>query len=159
LSGAYFADVSIEVNGVPSDLGGVTLAEAAPGIFTRDSSGKGQAACLNQDYSANSDSKPAAKGSVIMLYLTGEGQTAPAGTDGLIATNPKQLPAPLAKVTATIDGQTADVQYAGGAQGMVAGLMQVNVKIPDAARSGSAIPVVVQVGNAKSADAVTVAIQ
>jgi uncharacterized protein (TIGR03437 family) len=36
---------------------------AEPGLFTADGTGKGQGAILNQDYSVNSASKPAAAGS------------------------------------------------------------------------------------------------
>ncbi|HEV2446215.1 MAG TPA: IPT/TIG domain-containing protein, partial [Candidatus Sulfopaludibacter sp.] len=59
------------------------VASAAPGIFTADLSGKGQAAALNQDYSYNGPSKPAKAGGYIFLYLTGGGQTSPPGTDGM----------------------------------------------------------------------------
>ena len=44
-----------------------------------DSSGQGQAAALNQDGALNSAENPAAAGSVVVLYGTGEGQTDPPG--------------------------------------------------------------------------------
>jgi len=44
-------------------------------------------------------------------------------------------------VTCTIGGSNAPVQYAGGAPGLVAGLMQVNVQIPAGIQAGSAVPV------------------
>ena len=49
------------------------VAASAPGIFTMNSSGSGQGAILNQDYSVNSPTQPAAPGSIIMLYATGGG--------------------------------------------------------------------------------------
>ncbi len=50
----------------------------APGILNYDD-GTGQAVIGNQDYSANGASNPAAIGSVITIYATGEGQTTPPG--------------------------------------------------------------------------------
>jgi len=58
----------------------------------------------------------------------GEGQTSPAGVDGQAAQIP--LPHPLAPVAVTIGGTTVIPQYAGGAPGEVAGVMQINVQIP-----------------------------
>jgi uncharacterized protein (TIGR03437 family) len=50
----------------------------------------------------------------------------------------------------TVDGIPAIVQYAGGVQGQVAGLMQINVKIPDGVQPGGYVPVILQVGNAST---------
>src|SRR4029077_1893899 len=60
----------------------VPLTATAPAFFTADSSGKGQAAAVNQDNLSNSPSHPAPIASVITLYATGEGQTSPSGIDG-----------------------------------------------------------------------------
>ena len=49
-------------------------------------------------------------------------------------------------------------QYAGGAPGEVAGVMQINVQIPSGITPGNAVPVVVQVGNATSQAGVTIAV-
>jgi len=61
------------------------IAPSAPGIFTADSSGQNQAAMTNSDGSYNTSSNPAAPGSYVTFYLTGEGQTNPLGSDGNIA--------------------------------------------------------------------------
>jgi uncharacterized protein (TIGR03437 family) len=135
----------------------VAVAASAPAIFTADSSGMGQAAAVNQDYSINSAAQPAHVGDVITLFATGEGLTSPAGVDGKPAAQP--LPRPVLPVTVTIGGQTAQVQYAGGAPGEVAGVMQVNVTIPSGVQTGSAVPVVLQVGTAISQAGVTLAVQ
>jgi len=50
------------------------------------------------------------------------------------------------------------VQYAGAAPGQVAGLMQVNVRIPADASSGN-VPILIQVGDAQSQAGMTVAVQ
>ncbi|HUJ23075.1 MAG TPA: glycoside hydrolase family 44 protein, partial [Bryobacteraceae bacterium] len=77
--------VQVQYQGVRSDALEVPVVEAAPGIFTNDASGTGQGAILNQDGSRNSAANPAARGSVISIYMTGEGQTDPPGFDGKVA--------------------------------------------------------------------------
>ncbi len=132
-----------------------TLASTAPALFTADSSGKGQAVAINQDGSANATAHPAPAGSTVTLYATGEGQTSPAGIDGKLAgTSP---PRPLAMVSATVGGQPATVRSAGGAAGVVAGLMQLTVQIPDGLPPGP-VPVVLQVGDASSPAGVTIVV-
>jgi uncharacterized protein (TIGR03437 family) len=132
----------------------VPLEPAAPGIFTANSSGSGQAGAINQDGSPNGPSRPAAAGSFLTLFLTGEGQTIPGGIDGKIAVSP--APAPQQDVAVTIGGKPATVQYAGGAPGAVAGVMQLNVRVPSGV-SGS-VPVIVSVGGVQSQPGVTVAV-
>jgi uncharacterized protein (TIGR03437 family) len=103
----------------------------------------------------NSSDNPAAPGSVVSLFVTGEGQTSPAGIDGKLAVEP--YPIPILPVTVTIDGIDAPVQQASEAAGQV-GVLQIDVLIPDGVASG-ARPVMVQVGDAQSQPGVTVAIQ
>ena len=62
---------------------GVPLAAAAPGIFTLNSSGRGQAAVLNQDNTLNGISGPAPRGSVIQIFATGFGPWKAADSDDL----------------------------------------------------------------------------
>jgi uncharacterized protein (TIGR03437 family) len=136
----------------------VPVASSAPGIFTYNSTGKGPAAALNQDgVTVNTAAKPAQTGDVISLFATGEGQTSPAGVDGKLAAVP--LPQPVLPVTVTIGGQNAQILYAGGAPGLVAGLIQINVRIPSGIPTGAAVPVAVRVGNASSQAGVTIAVR
>ncbi len=132
----------------------VSVSPAAPGLFISNPSG--QAAAINQTGSINSASSPAKVGSIISLFATGGGQTSPASVDGSLAAVP--LPQPILPVTATVGGQPATVQYAGGAPGLVAGVMQINVQIPSGVTPGSAVPVVVQVGTVTSQSGVTIAV-
>ena len=134
----------------------VPFAAAAPGLITANSSGSGQAAALNQDGSLNSAESPIRVGDVLVLYATGEGRTTPPGIDGKPATVP--LPAPFLVVTALVGGQPAVVQYAGGAPGFVAGLMQVNIVIPGNISPGAAVPVVINVADIHSQGGVTIAV-
>ncbi|MGH9455542.1 MAG: hypothetical protein ACRD2O_16400, partial [Terriglobia bacterium] len=136
----------------------VTLTAVAsdPALFTLDSSGQGQAAALNQDGSVNGAGNPAPVGSFISLYATGEGQTSPPGVDGLAGAAP--LAEPVLKVTVTIGGEDAPVQYAGGAPGLVAGVMQINAQLPSDLPPGATVPVVVTVGANSSQTGVTIAV-
>lgn len=131
--------------------------ESAPGLFTADASGKGPGAILNQDGSLNSPANPASRGSVVVLFGTGEGQTEPPGVDGKLAADP--LPRPALPVSVQIGGVPADVLYAGAAPQLVAGMLQVNARVPDTASTGSAAPVVLTVGTNSSQPGVSLAIR
>jgi uncharacterized protein (TIGR03437 family) len=124
----------------------------APALFTADSSGSGPAAVVNQDNSINT---PAPRGTVVVLYGTGEGQTNPAGVDGQIATS--VFPKPVAPVSVTIGGVNATVLYAGAAPQVMAGVFQLNVRVPATLQPGPA-PVVVTVGGASSRSDVTITV-
>ena len=124
------------------------VAATAPGIFSANLSGAGQGAILNQDLTVNSSANPAAAGSVVVIYATGEGQTMPAGIDGKLALGPI-YPAPKSAVSVSIGGVAADVLYAGAAPSLVAGVMQVNARVPAGAVSGDNT-VTVTVGAAAS---------
>jgi uncharacterized protein (TIGR03437 family) len=148
--------VFVEYQGQTSAPLTLPVAPVAPALFTADSSGKGQAAASNQDGTVNGAAHPAKVGSYISLWLTGAGQTNPAGVDGQPGTAP--LPAPAASVGVTIGGQSVTPQYAGQAPGAVAGVMQINAQIPSGTQAGNAVPVVVQVGNVSTQAGVTVAV-
>ncbi len=114
----------------------LTVAPAAPALFTLDYSGKGQAVAVNlADSTLNGAAHPAKSGSYILLYATGLGQTTPGGSDGALYSQP--FPLPVLTPTATIGGKTAVVQYAGGAQSLVAGILQINLQIPTGLTPGA----------------------
>ncbi|HZL56954.1 MAG TPA: hypothetical protein VFC21_07725 [Bryobacteraceae bacterium] len=145
LYGQTSATVAVTYNGAKSAATTLPVALSAPGIFTADSSGSGQAAALNQDGTRNSASNPAVDGSIVTLYATGEGQTSPGGVDGLLAAGPS-YPAPQQYVNANIGGLSAMVAYAGGAPTLVAGVLQVNVQVPSGIASSGSVPVLLTVG-------------
>jgi uncharacterized protein (TIGR03437 family) len=153
--GGPAVQVLVEAGGQITSPLSVSVAPSSPGLFTVDSSGKGQATAYNQDGSMNGSASPAAPGSAVTLYETGEGQTGPAGIDGVIATSP--APVPVLPVTATVGGLPAQVISYGGAPGMVAGIMQITVQVPASLPAGNA-PVVVQVGGFSSQPGVTIAV-
>jgi uncharacterized protein (TIGR03437 family) len=145
VAGRPTTSVVVVYQGVQSAPLLYTVIAAAPGIYTQNYSGTGPGAIINQDgVTGNGPGTLAAKGSVVSVYMTGEGQTSPGGTTGAIA--PLNVPAPWKqpklKATATIAGLPAQVQYYGSAPGEISGVMQVNVQIPATAPSG-ALPIVI----------------
>jgi uncharacterized protein (TIGR03437 family) len=149
--------VRVVHSGVPSNQVTVPVVESAPGLFTANGSGTGQGAILNQDSSLNSAANPAPAGSIVVLYGTGEGLTDPPGVDGRIAGD--VLPKPRLPVSVRIGGRDAQVLYAGAAPGLVAGVIQINVRVPAEVAPGPAVPVVVQVGANSSPNTVTLAVR
>jgi len=150
-------EIQVEYNGVPSNRVTLPVAKAAPGIFTLDSSGRGQGAILNQDYFVNGPSRPASIGSVIIIYATGAGRTNPPAPDGGIIGTP--LPLVQETVTVKIDGQDAEVLYAGMAPSLVNGVLQINARIPSGLARGGSLPIEVSVGGRSAQSGVTVAVQ
>jgi uncharacterized protein (TIGR03437 family) len=150
-------NISLKNGGVTSGTWAMPVAATTPAIFTLASSGIGPAAVLNQDNSVNSAANPAARGSVIQIYGTGEGQTSPAGVTGTVIG--ADLKTPIAPVKVTIGDQEAVVQYAGSAGNSVAGLFQVNVVVPQSIAPGSAVPIRISVGGVLSPPGPSIAIQ
>jgi len=112
--------------------------------------------CSNQDNSINDPSHPAASGSTIQIYATGEGQTMPPSVTGSISHQDRKEP--VFPVSVTIGGVDAPVTYAGSAPEAVAGLLQVNVVVPRSAPIGTAISLILKIGNAASQTGTTIAI-
>jgi len=154
VAGSTTASVVLKTGGQTTAAFTIPVAASVPGVFTSNDGGTGQAVVFNQDGTVNTAANPAAKGSVIVLYATGEGTTNPPGQDGLISSS-DILREPVLPVSLTIGGQAATVLYAGSAPGNVAGVMEVEATIPAGAASGAA-PVVLTVGSATSQGNVTV---
>jgi uncharacterized protein (TIGR03437 family) len=153
--------VVVEYQGVRSPAVEVPVVSSAPALFTLDSSGKGQAGMLNEKGCCNSARNPAARGSIAALYATGAGQTNPPGIDGSIPPTGRisDYPVPVLPVRVTVGGRPAEILYAGAAPHAVAGLLQVNFRVPADAPTGGAIPLVLTVGDSSSPDGVTMAVR
>ncbi len=161
---AGHASTSVQVTLSRGHTNAVSLPVGAtsPALFSYNSSGRGGAAIAHLDGTVNSPLNPAAKGSIVLLFGTGEGQTNPAGVDGSVA-NSLPLPAPLGPVTVHIGGPPgigvpAQVLYAGAAPGDVAGVLQIDVMIPPNVPSGL-VPIYFSVGGSPSYNMTTIAIQ
>ena len=139
--------ITVSYQGETSDAFTVPGALSAPSLFTSNQTGAGQAAAINAaDGTVNSATNPVRIGAYISLYATGEGQTASAGVDGKLGGS---IPThPLLPVSVTVGGILAALQYAGGVNNQVAGLMQVNVQIPTGVKPGGYVPVILHVGDA-----------
>lgn len=130
---------------------------ASPAVFSMNSNGGGQGAILNQDGSVNSQSNPAAPGSVVSIYATGAGLTTPASSDGTVTAAP--YPQPNLPVSVTVYGLPAQVRYAGAAPGLVAGVLQINAVVPAGAYPAAFDQVVVTIGDYISPTAITLSVK
>lgn len=135
----------------------VAVKKTSPALFTMDASGNGQGAILNQNMSVNSFLNPAMRGSIVSLYATGLGElTGDAETGALVG---NELPRVSQPIKVYVGGVIAELLYAGGSPGLVNSVIQLNVRIPPNARSGTAVPVSVAAGDELSNGLVTLAIQ
>jgi uncharacterized protein (TIGR03437 family) len=144
------ADVVVEYQGAKSPPVSIYVAGSAPAMFTSDGSGAGPGAILNVDpstgaVSINSPQNPASRGGIITAYITGAGQTVPASTDGFLATGTGQLALSIeagfnfhgasfgfsSSSCAANSCLPVQVLYAGPAPGLVAGVTQVNLLLPN----------------------------
>jgi len=146
------ADVVVEYNGTPSPPVSIFVDGSAPGLFTIDGSGNGGAAVLNTDLvtgatTVNNAQNPALPGGIITAYITGAGQTDPPSMDGLVSTNVGALALPVdAGLNFFFDNETcssdpnclpAQVLYAGPTPGVVAGVSQIKLRLPDKVSTGA----------------------
>jgi uncharacterized protein (TIGR03437 family) len=160
IAGQTNVPVVVTNNGTASAVTTVNVAATAPSIFSLSQGGNGQGAILNQDESINGSNNPAAPGSIISIYATGEGQLVPAGTTGCITGGTLPLPKPVANVSVTIGGEPATpILYAGEAPDQICGLIQINATLPSDLSAGPQ-PVVLTFGTAtNAAQSITVVVK
>ncbi len=157
LDGKTSTQVQVEYQGRLSNSVTLDVVGATPAIFLSGSPGSSQGVVLNQDYSINGPDNPAPIGTEVHIFGTGGGQTKPAGIDGSFVGKP--LPQISLPVSVRIGGVDSAVQYAGGAPGLIAGLIQVSAVVPDSVEPADAVPVILQVGDFASPDgAATIAV-
>jgi len=127
VSGKTSTEVHVEYQGQKTAPVTIPVAEIAPAVFTLDMSGGGQGAILNEDGTVNGPENPAPEGSTIAMWGTGGGLMVPPVSDGQVIAPPyPSLPVP---VKVRVNGMDQEVTYRGAAPSMVAGVLQVNVKI------------------------------
>jgi uncharacterized protein (TIGR03437 family) len=159
VAGRTSTQVEVEFRGQRSTPVSVGIGPAVPGLFTANSTGSGQAAALNDNFSSNSPANPAARGSLVILYATGVGLTNPATPDGQIIAQGTALPTPLLPISVQIGDVPAEVVFAGGSPGLISGVIQINARIAENVTPGDAVPVVLTVGTAASRPGVTVSVR
>ena len=115
----------------------VPVAITSPGIFATGMNGTGQGAILNQNFTVNGPGNPAERGSIVMIYGTGNACCA----------------------TVSIGRRDAEVLYQGPAPGLVNGAYQINARVPDDVEPGSAVSVIVWAAGRASAPGVTMAVR
>jgi uncharacterized protein (TIGR03437 family) len=118
----------------------IPMALASPALFVLGGQQSGPVAALNQNNTLNSPSNPAAPGTVIQLFGTGEGFVTGAPPEGQASTG--LLPTSVTPVIllgasgSKIEVPAGNVQYSGIAPDEV-GLWQINVLIPSNAPTGT----------------------
>jgi uncharacterized protein (TIGR03437 family) len=145
LSNSLVGNAILQVSvGPASTTALVFVRPTAPGIFATNGN---HAVAQNQDYTTNSPSSPAASGSVVTVYFTGQGATHVFLADGLPAPPDPAWDATAAVTTATIGGQPAAVLYSGATAGF-SGVAQANIQVPNLPPGD--YPVILTVGGAAS---------
>jgi uncharacterized protein (TIGR03437 family) len=117
----------------------VTAAE--PSIFRN---GDGNVAALNEDGSINGPQNPAKKGSIVTIYVNGAGLLDPLPGDGTITGTVLAKPTlPVVVGLGAVPVAPYETLYIGAAPGLVAGVLQVNVRLPQENRNSPGLAVVV----------------
>ena len=156
IAGSRSTDIVVEYQGVRSRAVTLPVAAAAPGLFTSGPNGSGQGVIVNQDGSFNTALNPASKGSLVSVYLTGDGQARLSGE------NPKSeadIQATASQAAATIGRVAAHIQNSGAQLNDPAGFTELKVVVPMDAPSGAEVPLVVFMRGVASQPGVTLAIQ
>jgi len=127
--------VCVSYNDVKTNCLTLPVVQTTPAVFMVDAQ---YAAALNQDGTYNSADNPAAPGSIVTVYATGLGPITPSEPDGSLI----GLPLPANTLTFGVEAVAGlgpsgsvgiytpfDVQYAGPASTLVAGVSQINFRI------------------------------
>lgn len=159
MAGQVAANIVVTYTNSSSTVFQAKITDTAPAIFSLSQGGNGQGAILNQNFSVNGSSNPAQKGSVVQIFGTGEGQLVPGVPTGSLTPGSPPFPMPVAKVSVTIGGVPAQIQYAGEAPGLVSGLIQVNAFVPSNIGSGPQTVVLTIGNNTNNQQIITVFVQ
>ena len=134
IAGKTSTSMVVNAGGAVTSALSVPVTAASPGIFV----------VMNENSTVNSTRNPAPRGSVIVVYATGGGQTTPPGVDGQIAAT-APYPKPVLPVTVTVGKITANLPYYGAEPNVIAGIMEIKVQLP-AGVSGSAVALALNIG-------------
>ena len=155
VSGRSIATLTILLNGVTSSSTLLTVAPAAPGVFTVNQNGQGRGAVLrSSDFSPVTEQRPARAGEILSVFATGLGSVTPSVESGEPASS-STLSVTRITPSATLGGISVPVRFSGLAPSFV-GLYQVNIEVPAGLASGPQ-PLVITSGTIAS-NSVTVQI-
>lgn len=135
--------VTVEYCGVPSIPVQEYSLAADPGIFMlQPSLPPSEGVIFNEDHSLNTAANPAARGSVITFYATGLGPLTPQAQDGqIIPDSSHVLQQPLTVLFPGPNGPAAaQLISAGNTSGLVAGVIQIQVRLPDTLPGSVTLP-------------------
>lgn len=155
VSGTSPAQVRIEYQGRTLGPLTVNVKAADAGVFRIGSTEFG--AILNQDNTLNTPENAAARDSIITFWATGMSSFQNIYEDGAIVGSDASFLVPQARVTFL--GVEGEVLYAGASPFMVAGITQLNVRVPSNARVSSRVPISISVGDSFAGDVAYVAIK
>ncbi len=159
VAGSTTANVIVTYKGNSTPVFSVPVTATAPGLFTLGETGTGEVVAINSDGTVNGPTNAAARGTPVLLFATGEGQTNPSGQDGLINTG-EFIHAPAASVTLSIDSTNATVVYAASTPSDVSGVMLIEAIIPALpSATAGAVPVSLTAGSATSPTGTTIFIK
>lgn len=149
--------VQVEYDGIQGNTITVDAVGASPGIFT-ESYGPGQAWVVNQDSTFNSANNPAPRNTVIAFWATGQGLVNISQQDGTQPIGPPFLSPllPISVTLGTVNVPASDILFNGL---IYSGEIQVNIRIPETAPTGSSVPLVLSIGTSSSRSDATIAIQ
>jgi uncharacterized protein (TIGR03437 family) len=151
--------ITVTSGGVTTAPDTISVASAAPKLFTLNVSGTGGAVATTPSYNVLTTALPAKPADNIVLWMNGLGQTTGSPVAGQPAPglNGTQAATLIATATVAINGVNAPVTFAGLSPG-TAGLYQINVQAPFVTLSGP-VSVIVTIGGVSSQANVTVPFQ
>jgi uncharacterized protein (TIGR03437 family) len=136
LAGKSTASVTVTYNDQQFGPISAPVTFGSPGIFRLQVGQSAQAVAMNQDWTLNGPSNPAARGSVVTVWATGYGPTNPAcATGGL--NDPEAEPLSTGIGALLVGGGLFDAPYAGSAPDLVCGVVQINFQVPANANPGT----------------------
>ncbi len=157
VSGAT-TSIALEYLGTRTTSATVPVQDAAPGIFTLNATGTGQALAIDHQtdgaVSLNQDDG-VARGGILEFYLTGAGKTTGDNIDGKL---PDPATQPLLPLTVTIGGKTSACAT-NRATLIYPGITQVLACVPPDAPVGDGVSLAVQVGAFSAQGSVTVRVR
>jgi uncharacterized protein (TIGR03437 family) len=154
VAGRGTTSVQVEYGGVASQSVALNVADYAPAVFTTDVSG--QAVALDESFKANGAGNAVARGSTLTVYATAGRKGASLPVDGAISA---ETTAFSETASAEIGGVVATVESACTPPMVVNGVLQLVIRIPGGAPTGSAVPLYITVGGVRSPAGVTIAVK